>query len=43
MEKPETYEDLLRKAGVKNIHIVPRITHKTTASTCCATSSRNVV
>jgi hypothetical protein len=30
MEKPETYEDMLRKAGVKNIHIVPRITHLTT-------------
>jgi hypothetical protein len=30
MEKPETYEDMLRKAGVKNIRIVPRIHSVTT-------------
>jgi hypothetical protein len=30
MEKPETYEDMLRKLGVKNIVIVPRISHITT-------------
>ena len=30
MEKPETYEDMMRKAGVKNIRIVPRISHLTT-------------
>lgn len=30
LERPETYEDMLRKLSVKNIHIVPRITHVTT-------------
>lgn len=30
LEKPETYEDMLRRANVKNIMIVPRVTHITT-------------
>lgn len=30
LDKPETYEDMLRKLSVKNIHIVPRISHITT-------------
>jgi hypothetical protein len=30
LEKPETYEDMLRKLDVRNIVIVPRITHVTT-------------
>jgi hypothetical protein len=30
MEKPETYEEMMRKAGFKNIRVVPRITHVTT-------------
>lgn len=29
-EVPKTYEDMLREGGVKNIRIVPRITHTTT-------------
>jgi hypothetical protein len=31
LEKPETYEDMLRRMSVRPIHIVPRITHKTIA------------
>lgn len=31
LEKPETYEDMLRRLSVKNIQIVPRIQHKTIA------------
>lgn len=30
LERPETYEDMLRKLHVKDIKIVPRITHVTT-------------
>lgn len=30
MEKPETVEDMLRKLDVRNIQIVPRVTHITT-------------
>lgn len=30
LEKPETYEDMLRRMGVKNMHIVPRVLHLTT-------------
>lgn len=30
MEKPETYEDMLRGAGLKNIRIVPRVPHIST-------------
>lgn len=30
LEKPETYEDMLRKLEVRNINIVPRIAHVTT-------------
>jgi hypothetical protein len=30
MENPETYEDMLRKGGLKNIRIVPRVSHLTT-------------